>query len=1225
MARKWTPSQEVAMTLRDKTLLVSAAAGSGKTSVLTERIIRTLIDPDHPADLSRMLIVTFTRAAASELKGRIASALSDAMAKNPGNKHLSRQLFLLGSAQISTIDSFFQKAVRANFEQLSLPASFRLADEGELLPMRMELLSGLIEEFYQKYDAPPTDDSVFGALRANRFAYAMDHFMSDRSDGRLESFLLGFPDVYAADPDGVETLKRCADSLRASADSEFFEMPHGAALKRHLEEQYTSLAHYLMDLREYVAPMPDLKGAIDGTILSDLEYCNAVLQALREGSYDRVRAVVPTFQKGKFPSLKHLKTDRMGAYQGFRNGRLKDTVSESCALVAYSSEQIRASVPAMAKLIDTLYDFFKEFEARLLAEKSERGVLEYNDVRAMLYKLLINPDGTPSAFADSLAEQYDAVYIDEYQDVDFLQDRIFALIGRSRRFMVGDIKQSIYGFRGSEPSIFAGYRKAMPLYSDPRAESSDGCCVFMSENFRCDEPVILFANRVCSFLFSACEESVGYTENDDLRFSKGMPEQLPEGLPAPVQVAVFDSLATQKQATDGDPSHAPDEPVWVASEISRLLREGILDDGRRIEPSDIAILVRKNKHGAAFADELKKLNIPVTTATAANILETPLLSDLLNLLRAIDNPYRDLPLSEFLLSGLGGFTLEELSVVRDATEQSTALYDAMTRVEHEESALSTALREKVRATVRFFEEQRLQAAALPADRFLRLLYQSEWLHSYADTPAALLLYDQARACQRAAFCGLYEFLGSFTKLLENGKVSVKGFTKPESAVTVMTVHNSKGLEFPVVFCVSTASTSHNRDLDAPILYHRTLGCAAKHYNAETEELEETPLRVAVRLALEEESTEESIRTLYVALTRARERLYVTGTLQGMTTWASAAANAAQIRRHDRATILASSNNLIWIMAAMMEKSAPDEKTPWTLTHYDAGTVETGLPLACGTESKETDVPDERALYYAALLARQAQFEYPMKHLQELPTKIAASKIRTDLLDTLKNFEEDDEEALKAQLELMKKAPPSFDALLKGGDRPAATEIGTATHAFLEFCDFSALESRGIDEECARLIAEGFLDEDSVRIINREQLNAFLRSDLFSAIRSAKTVRREQKFAMFLPAKKLTRQSEPARELGEQTVFVQGSIDLLLEMSDGTLWLIDYKTDHILPQEFHDRARLGARMLQAHGDQLAAYARAVKDLFGKYPDDIRIYSLPLGTTIPMPVPEILKKA
>lgn len=1222
MARTWTPSQEVAINLRGKTLLVSAAAGSGKTSVLTERIIRSLIDPDpsNAADLSRMLIVTFTRAAAAELKSRIAAALTEAMAAHPDNAHLSRQMLLLGSAQISTIDSFFQKAVRANFEQLSLPASFRLADDSELLPLRTEILNSLLEEYYRKYDEPQEGTSPLERLRHNHFAYAMDHLMSDRSDGKLEAFLLDFPRFYASDPSGVEILKKCADDLRTHATYEFLSTPHGQAIYDYLADQFQSIHTYLSSLSDYLDACPDIKAVAYGIVSYDLNYCEAVLTALQENSYERLRTVIPTFSSGRFPSLKDLKTPRMEAYQSWRNGKLKNVVKEASALVAPSQEMLTSSMYATADLVEILYEFYKEFETRLLAEKNERGILEYNDVRAMLYKLLAAPDGTPTPFADSLAAQYDAVYIDEYQDVDLLQDRIFSLIGRDHRFMVGDIKQSIYGFRGSEPSIFAHYRKSMPPYFAPHAAEATGNCVFMSENFRCDEPVIRFANRVCSFLFSACEDTVGYCEDDDLRFSKVMPQNLPTGAPAPVQIAVFDSTLTQNRVAGTDEEHVSDEPVWVAAEISRLLREGVLDDGRPILPSDIAILIRKNKQGVLFANELKKLNIPVSSTTSANLLETPLLCDLLNLLRAIDNPYRDLPLSEFLLSRLGGFTLAELSDVRDASGNEAALYDAMKSAAGNEVDFAEELRARLSSMLQFIEAQRMHAASLSADRFLRLLYQSDLLRPHADTPAALFLYEQARTCQRTAFCGLYGFLNIFTKLLEDGKLSIKGFTKPESAVSIMTVHNSKGLEFPVVFCVAASSSAQNKDSESPILYHRSLGCAAKHYNTQTGELEETPLRTVACLKMREDATEESIRTLYVALTRARERLYVTGTLTGQ--WSNALDSAAQIRRGDRAAILGAPNNLTWILAALQEPTDASEPTPWILKHYETESVTSGVALTPQeSQSGAAERPDASTLHYTEIVARQKNFTYPTAHLRDMPTKVAASKVNTSLLDTLTN--QDDDFALRTQIELMRTAP-TFDMLLHAHDKPSATDIGTATHEFLEFCDFSALGKSGVEQECARLVANGFISADSATILNRQQLELFCKSDLADWIREAKNIRREQRFALFLPMEKLTENASLAQKLTGQTIFVQGSIDLLLQMKDGSLRLIDYKTDHLLQAEKSDPALLSQRMLAAHGNQLAVYARAVKELFGKYPSDIRIYSLPLGATIPLPTTEILAK-
>ena len=1210
------------MTLRGKTLLVSAAAGSGKTSVLTERIIRSLTDPENPADLSRMLVVTFTRAAAAELKSRIAAALTKAMAQNPGHRHLSRQLFLLSSAQISTIDSFFQRAVRANFEQLELPASFRLADESEILPISAEILGGLIEEYYQKYNVSKEEDSLFGRLRTNRFAYLMDHLMSDRSDGAAESFLLEFPKAYAAEPDGVEVLKKSADTLFRDADREFLTTSYGRALAAHLSDKFRSYLAYLAQVLEYLDTAPDLNALCRGLVESDADFCRAMLRAIEECSYARLRTVAFGFISGRFPTLRDKKTARIEAYQDWRKTFKKDITEKVQSLLATPAERIAEQMRQTAELTEILYHFYKDYNARLLAEKNERGILEYNDVRAMLYKLLANPDGSPTAFADSLASQYDAVYIDEYQDVDFLQDRIFSLIGRDRRFMVGDIKQSIYGFRGSEPSIFANYRREMPLHTHPDAENASGNCVFMSENFRCDEPVIRFANKVCSFLFSACEESVGYRPQDDLQCCKENPQMLPAGHPVPVRVEVFDSTQEQNKRADADEDPTHDEAVWVASEISRLLREGVLDNGRAVQPSDIAILVRKNKHGSAYVEELQRLGIPATSATASNILETPYLCDLLNLLRAIDNPYRDLPLSEFLLSPIGDFSLEELTDLRQAGDGSGALYDAMFSVTNHADTVSPSLFEKATQTLQWLESMRSFAASLSADRFLHKLYQTEKLLPYASTPAALFLYEQARMSQRSAFCGLYGFLNSFTKVLENGKLSIKGFTKPESAVTVMTVHNSKGLEFPVVFCSSVGAVSQNKELNAPILYHRDVGLSAKHYQAETGVREETTLRTAVRLRLEDERTEESIRTLYVALTRARERMYVTGTLRGA--WDKTLSAAALIRRGDRAAILGTQSTLTWILAALSEPENADTPSPWSITHHEAGSVERGIGMACVAAAEPTPVFSPQAEHFARVLAAHKQFSYPLDALQGLPTKVAASKLQSTLLDTLTARAEDTEEALLAQIELMRAAAPSFDTLLQRSEAPSATDIGTATHAFLELCDFDALFREGIDAECERLVQEQFLSKDSARILDRTQLDAFCRSDLAELIRKASVVRREQKFATFMPMKELTEREAMAQALSDRTILVQGSIDLLLQMPDGQLCLVDYKTDRMYDGEREDLNAFRARMRSAHRDQLAAYAHAVCDLFGRFPDRIGIYSLPLSATLFFPCQEILEK-
>ena len=1207
------------MRLHGKTLLVSAAAGSGKTSVLTERIIRSLTDREHPADLSRMLIVTFTRAAAAELKGRIAEALSRAMAEYPNDPHLQRQLFLLGSAQISTIDSFFQKAVRANFEQLGLPSSFRIADDSEIAPLCTEILDGLIEEYYQRHERSSSTGG-FSAIKENPFAKTLDHLMSNRSDGKLDHALLDLQRSFASYPEGITLLHECAERLRREAEDDYFRSTHGRAVRRHLEEQFSACCTLLEELEEQLKTDPDAWRKLSGLFCSDRDYCRAMLEALEKEHYPQASLLSVSFVKGTFPTIKE-KSAAVLSYQAWRT-KFKKDLEKVQELLHWTPEEIADQMRRTADFCEMLHTFFAEYEARLLAEKKTRGILEYNDVRAMLFSLLNEKDGSPTPFARSLAAQYDAVYIDEYQDVDFMQDRIFARIGeKNRRFMVGDIKQSIYRFRGSEPSIFANYRRTMPLYTEEEAKDADGVCVFMSDNFRCDRPVIDFANRICAFLFSACESSVGYRPQDDLICAKSSPEHPLPGHPAPVEVHVF-GAAPRKGKHEENEAEAEDgiheEAIWVAREIRRLLTEGQLDDGSAVTPSDIAVLVRYKSHAKAYLKAMELLGIPTVSAVSKDIFEEPLMVDMRNLLRALDNPYRDLPLSEFLLSPLSEYTLEELSLIRSSTDANASLFDSMESAARDPETYGE-LASKCARTVS--DLQRLQAlsAGEPADRFLRVLYAEEALKPYAKDAVLLYLYDQARLYQRSSFCGLYGFLEHLDSLAESKKASAEGFRATERAVTVMTVHHSKGLEFPVVFLASSGALFNKEDSKKTVLYHREIGCATKLYNPETGENENTALRTAVVLETENEQAEESIRTLYVALTRARERLYVTGTLRGK--WDSALENATLIRYGDRASILHATNPLLWVLAAMSASSRIKESYPTPLVHHPYGSVLAEDQKESDEEILSTPVEEEAhekasslALRFARVLDKQKEFAYPRAFLEGLPAKAAASKLSSSLLDTLLD-EENAEVALDAQIRLLDSADRSFDSILLSSKTPSAAEIGTATHTFLEFCDYRRLVSEGVDAECHRLLDKGFIGERTAELLNRRQLEGFRRSELMQWIAEADEVWREQTFSLLLPMSDFTLDKERKALLQEERLFVQGSIDCLIRRKDGKLILIDYKTDRISKEEELNREALIRRMAEHHGSQLNCYAKAVEHLFGKAPDEIYVYSLPLGELIP----------
>ena len=1209
MARTWTDSQQDAMSLRGRLLVVSAAAGSGKTSVLTERIIRMLTDRANPAELSRMLIVTFTRAAAAELKSRIAAALGDALAAGPGNAHLSRQVLELGSAHISTIDAFFGEEVRAGFAQLGLPPAFRIADETELDELALPLMEDTLSELYDTYatTACAATDDPFARLRDNRFAGLMDHLLANRRNDALPAQLWNFYRRFANYPEGLALLSSNADELRRAAATDFFASLPGRTVRKTVSVRCRDTLQGLEAVLQALAGC-DLLPKYEGCIRADLEFCRSLLAACGGECYDTARAAVFSYLPGKLPAVRGEKPAALEDYKALRDG-LKAAVRDlQTDYFAWSGEEIRHQLTLHADECEMLQILFSRFSEKLDAEKRLRGMLSFDDMPVLLRRLLEEPDGSPTPYAKSLSDRFDAVFIDEYQDVNPIQDRLFSDIGGDRRFMVGDIKQSIYGFRGGEPSIFAAYRRALPLYRRDTDSGTGGVCVFMSENFRCSQPVIDYANRVCSFLFSACEESVGYRPQDDLVCGK----HSPEGALRQVRTLVFEPYPDEVKRVAAERGEVLPgrEPLWIAAEVARLLREERLEDGSPIRPGDIAILTRTASPMASLASALAAWGIPVAAPAADDLRFSPLMTDTLNLLRAIDNPYRDLPLSEYLLTPAGGFSLEELGDIRACDPDRRALYDAMVAVS---DSPEHPCREKCASFVTWLEHYRTLAAVQPADRFLRLLFLDPRLSPYAAMPELRVLYEQARSYQSLSWCGLYGFLGHFERLCAGDRLSAGGFRQAQDAVTLMTVHKSKGLEFPVVVLAGCGSPFSRKSFSEPLLFHKSVGIASALFNPETGENERSVLLSAVTEAVRAEEREEEIRNLYVALTRARERLYVTGSIaRGKAD--SLLRTARGIHYGARSQILDAGSRLSWILASLLREGSDCPDTVQVIP------PDVAIPVPDAEKAPPSPEPAPDAT--GATVSVSPVFDlqaYPLRSLREVPTKAAASGLSPDFLDRLADGgSEDDPAAIAAAIGVMRTAAPDFDALLRERREIAPTEIGTAMHAFLEACDFRALSAGGVDAEIARLRDSGILSEKAVSLLNLRQLRLFRASSLMEEILAAAEVLREQKFAFNLPLTALTRHPERFIGAERETVFVQGSIDLLLVMPGGEIRLYDYKTDRLTPAEREDPQALARDLALRHGNQLACYAHAVRALFGKSPSCVSIYSFPTGKSIPLEV-------
>ncbi len=1243
-----TYSQQNAVDVRDRTLLVSAAAGSGKTYTLTERIIKAIIEDGQ--DLSRLLIVTFTRAAAGELKAKISKALGTAIAEHPDNIHLQKQLIRLGSAHISTIDSFFTDPVRANFEKLGLPASLRLSDDAELAPIRDRMLSETLDSFFERCEAYQ-NRSLAPVGYSNSYTELLGIITGARDNSSL---LPTFFDIYKkliTSPIGLEQLKLHAKRLKESAERDFFDSLEGKALK---DEIYSTVKYVWKTFQKGSEEMqsdPFTASAYTSDYIDNAELCHILLTALEKGGYDEVREAFEDFKPKKITAVKSSeKTDQSEYYKDLRTSLNKTVKDIPKALLCRSGDELSALLLRYSDMCELLYEILATFEKKYSDEKKRRGICEFSDMPKFLLSMLLDKDGSPTDYARSLSESFDEVYIDEYQDVNEIQDRIFEIIGGSHRFMVGDIKQSIYSFREAEPSIFANYRKSFALYdkeNDTPPEGRDGgSTIFMSENFRCDENVIAFTNSVCSEIFSAFADSIGYTPSDDLKFGKGRP--YPEYKSPKVKLNIIQKPEETEETDEEDrdeaktgesyenPDKLYDEATVTANEIALLVRDHKNADGSRITLGNIAILVRYNTSLRPLTNALNKANIKYVLSSKGEIFENGDMKLLVNLLSVIDNPREDIPLTYVLTERSDvytpDFTLEDIIKIREAYDNSSSLYDDMLAYSQGGGDPDISLR--CRRFITLIEKMRDAAGRTSADKLIKGLISSEKYSLLAKTAAFTYLYDSACRYVKTNWSSLYSFINYFKDLMQNGEAGAEPDPTVTDAVRIMTVHQSKGLEFNVCFLFgfgrkfnlsNRSQIIFNKDFGAsmklsPELTDNTLENISRRY-------EDNPIYKTVDRYNKLKQVEEEARIFYVALTRARERLYISATIsKSFSEYTEKLKKCADIAYE----IKKSTAYIRWILLSIAQNKVSENILDISVT--DKGSVKPCAPFSRVSlmgASRQADGDEEQL---ARLLSSTAIGDKNSTALVSIPSKVAASKVTPHMLDdsifipipTGKLFTENDDDTeeidrddkarIQARIELMRSAKNDFDSLLEINKKPTSAEIGTATHSFLQFCDYENVENNGLEAELSRLTENKYITERTAKIINKKGLLGFFESELYSHIKKAKSIRREFHFGMFRHASDFTENKELQELLEDKKIYVQGSIDLVIETDGGELILCDYKTDRLSAAERADRGLLEKNMKEKHKDQLMQYSYAIEQIFGKKPSRIFIYSLTLGDTV-----------
>ncbi len=1212
MARNWTAEQRAAIDTRKKSLLVSAAAGSGKTATLTQRIIESITDKENPADINRILVVTFTRAAAGELRERISSALKSRLKQEPENRRLERQLLLLPSAKILTIDAFCSDCLKSFPEAAGINPGYRIADEAEMLLLSRDVFDGIAEaalrgELLEKISPEDFDMLTDCLVDSKKMADVFDVFR--KAHERLRSTR-----------NGIDTLLPMVEEY----NPENFVRPDDTVFGRYIvereREEFEYRAQLFSSLADELLEDDERSLGYSRVAASDAAAYGRVASAK---TYERMRAEIADLNFANLPPARE-KTALMDFFFRARKAEKDKIASEGARFFAYSPEMWKSTMQQLYPLMQTFYNTLSVFDEALFARKKSLGMFDYTDIERLTYNALVKNDGSPTELARSISEQYLAVYIDEYQDVNDLQDCIFRAISRpDNRFTVGDIKQSIYSFRSANPDIFAAAKRSYPtLDENPDAPMAS---IFMSKNFRSSEGVINFVNSIFDKMFGAFAKSIDYSPADRLVAGR---DPLGPSFTEKPQICLTPSgeiffLADEDEIVENEAAEKI-APAVVAAKIKQILDTGTREDGSPVRPCDIAVILRSLKGKAdIYTSALERLGIKVKTAGKKSFLLNSDVLLALCLFNSIDNPLRDVYLTGLLCSPLFGFSADELVKIRGG-DKHRPFYKSLVDFcdAHPEF-------EKGRHFLTTLDRWRENAAGQRTDRLIASLFRETGMLALADRCGEkdnlLRLYEYARSFEGSAFGGLRSFISYINNVIaDGGRFESNVGCADDDAVTVISAHSSKGLEFPIVFLADAGKKITNLDTKERFLLSIGFGASLCHRTPHGLALVENPMMNAVKERMKDLNLEEELRILYVALTRARERLYVVGAVSGdfeeylekLELHSRLCSPAAVRRLSSHLDVIISASGYTpqppetfvpdsAVVTALLAEMKKDEQREENDENLDTGMgiVEEALEEAEECEVAQTcdiDRELEEELFH------RFTYKYHSPHLQALPEKMSVSALYPTVLDGASEVSEPTEIREKGSRTTPEFITPSGEQLSK--------KRGIATHVFLQFCDFEALAVGGAEKELKRLVEESFMSKTEAELVRLDEVEAFSHSDLIEKMRRAKALYREFRFNTPLPASLFTEDKERQAEFSDRCVLVQGVMDCIMENPDGSLSLVDYKTDRLSAEELSDKALAEKRMRESYENQLYYYCLAAERIFGKRPVSAEVYSLHLGDTL-----------
>ena len=1189
MANKWTNEQLSAITQKGNNILVAAAAGSGKTTVLVERIIRKIINDN--VDIDKILVVTFTNAAASEMRERILTALYKQIDEDPLNQRLRKQIVLLNKASICTIDAFCLDIIRNNFFEIGASSNFRIADNTELELLKQEAIEETFEELYLEND--------------DEFNKLIELYAGYKDDENLKNIILKIHNYIQSAPFPEDWLEEQIEKFNMSNIEDFSQTEWGKIILKNFRDEVLNSIQILESSKHQLDMITELS-KFSLVVADDINQLKFLEQ--NWDNWERAYEIANNLKFKTWPTDKkvvsNLKEETKKARDNVKK-RISKAVSQT---FIYNTEEAVEDINAMYPILKKIKDVTLKFMEKFSEKKSNKNIMDFSDIEHYALKILLKKDENgiyqKTEVAKKYEEKFNEIAIDEYQDSNLVQEYILTSISNGKNiFMVGDVKQSIYRFRQAKPELF------LDKYQKYGLEPNEyGQKIKLFKNFRSRENILDTTNLIFSDIMSADFGEIEYDESEYLNLGATYEEPTENvEFAGKTELDIIDLKKEENE--DGEEIEEDNssellekteiEAKFVANRIQKLIKSKYQVYDRKtgyrdITYKDIVILLRATSNTAnVFEKELLNLNIPVFSDQAENYLESIEIRTITSLLKIIDNPYRDIPLATVMRSIIGDFTDNELIEIR-LTQNEGYFYDSLKEAKASPK-IDGKLKEKVINFLDKLNKWREEERYLPLNEFIQKIYEETDYYNYVRLmpngqvrKANLkMLLDRAKDYEKISFKGLFNFIRYLEKVKSSNSdlSSAKVIGENENVVRIMSIHKSKGLEFPVAIISRTDKKFNQKDLNESILLHQDIGFGMQYINYDRKIEYTTATKEAIKIKTKEESIAEEMRILYVALTRAKEKLIITGVENDFTKSIEQKKELLEIyeKENDKINHLVLKKYLSYLeWIELVYLNHQDIENQITLNKIAKKDVLKAEENQEEQEKRNIELPEK--IDYEKI-NEILNWQYKYKEMTNIQSKMSVTKIKE-----LKNNETQKQQHIEIK--------PKF---MLDKTKVSSAERGTITHLILQKLDFTKEYSK---EELAQFVnnlcTKNIITQIQKDSINIEKIYQIINTQFIKNLKNAKEIKKETPFYTYINTKEIynTQNSE--------NILVQGIIDLYYINQQNEVILVDYKTDYVEGS--------GEELIDKYKVQLEIYKKALEESLKEKVKHVYIYSIYLNKEI-----------